>query len=496
MAVAVTGTPTTAQIASGTTLTQNVPSGIGNGPMLIWRVSGILATVPGTPAGWNLATSGTGTSQCIVVFWRIASSEPASYNLTVGGARWTGTMTAYTGVDPGTPFAVVTGGGSSTGTSSISFNAVTTTTPNVLLIPVVGVNISTSGVTNGTLSSSNTTIDAQISSAAGANTNNVGAMSESLKVAAGAFTPAFTCSQTTARTITIASVGLNAVGVASGTGVITLAATGGATAPAAGTATLVLAATGTATIPGSPASGTASLSLSATGGAAAPAAGTATLALAATGTAQVTAAGTAALTLSATGTGGATGAGAATLSLAATGTARATAGGTGALALTAIGGARATAGGTGTLALAATGTAFSGGSAGGTGSLALAATGAGAGSTASTGSVTLTGAAGASGGVTGAGSASLSLSGAGQAPVASIGSLSLVAALELGAMADSVAMLTLSALGTASDVPPRDITLSARAVNGWTARTVPVDSDATSEHYARAIQPRRAKAVT
>ncbi|TMC36976.1 MAG: glycosyltransferase family 2 protein, partial [Chloroflexi bacterium] len=82
--------------SASTSLTLNVPTGVQNGDVMIAVVSTSANTVS-TPSGWNtLARSAT-----MATFYRVASSEPASYSFTDGGAstNWAGIIDAYSGVD-------------------------------------------------------------------------------------------------------------------------------------------------------------------------------------------------------------------------------------------------------------------------------------------------------------------------------------------------------------------------------------------------------------
>src|SRR5690348_7795305 len=64
---------------SGTSVALTVPSGIVNGNLLIAQLQGINQT-GSMPAqtGWTLAVDVTGTSSHLGIYYRYASSEPAS----------------------------------------------------------------------------------------------------------------------------------------------------------------------------------------------------------------------------------------------------------------------------------------------------------------------------------------------------------------------------------------------------------------------------------
>lgn len=92
-----------------TTVTVNVPTGTANGHVLILVASTTISDTPATPSGWTLAagpleTTATGSTPEMVVYRRVASSEPASY--AVGGNTSIGRvaqMLAFSGVDTTTP---------------------------------------------------------------------------------------------------------------------------------------------------------------------------------------------------------------------------------------------------------------------------------------------------------------------------------------------------------------------------------------------------------
>jgi len=136
---------TTNTNAAATTFTQNVPAGVVNGDMLLWCVSCHLGSgnsLPVTPTGWNSALSLpfniTDVSNQSRIFWRIASSEPASYSVsnTAGtSGEWAGIMSAYSGseIAVDTAFATSYGAAASyatpsnfTATSSLQVNFICT----------------------------------------------------------------------------------------------------------------------------------------------------------------------------------------------------------------------------------------------------------------------------------------------------------------------------------------------------------------------------------
>jgi hypothetical protein len=112
VAIARRGTPTTVALtASSTTVTISVPAAAVDGDLLLLSIFGNSATGPSItdPTGWTLldgpTQAGSTSGPLSKVWYRIASSEPASYNITVSTSRWVGVMTAYSGVDTATPFS-------------------------------------------------------------------------------------------------------------------------------------------------------------------------------------------------------------------------------------------------------------------------------------------------------------------------------------------------------------------------------------------------------
>lgn len=125
MAIAFGSIATTTSNTSSTTVVVPVPTGTANGDLLIMAASNSAPTTFTTPAGWtlldsnaNIATAGFGS----VAYWyRVASSEPASYTITLGAAAApiTATMVRYTGVSTTAPI-VSHGMAVSTATSATS----------------------------------------------------------------------------------------------------------------------------------------------------------------------------------------------------------------------------------------------------------------------------------------------------------------------------------------------------------------------------------------
>jgi hypothetical protein len=118
--------------SSATTITINVPTGTANGDLLIavLTAAGAGSTTWTTPSGW---TVGITASQGKTVFYKTASSEPASYTFTASGSD---THQGYILTYRNAQFGV--GGTVSTSASSPAVApAITTTAANAIIFDVV-----------------------------------------------------------------------------------------------------------------------------------------------------------------------------------------------------------------------------------------------------------------------------------------------------------------------------------------------------------------------
>lgn len=143
MAIPVFRALTSGGDSSGTSLTVNRPTGTADNDILIVVIyAETTSTISAT--GWTADTSAGGTNAngaatdfVLRVFWKRASSEPASWSFTWGGANiWRGyCCAAYSGgITTGTPVEGATYNESETGTSTITGTSVTTTGANRKLI--------------------------------------------------------------------------------------------------------------------------------------------------------------------------------------------------------------------------------------------------------------------------------------------------------------------------------------------------------------------------
>lgn len=182
---------------SDTSVTNDVPSGTVDGDILLWAISGGTAT-PATPSGWSPWASHVNTNK-LTIFYRFASSEPASYTasgLTAGS--YTAEMSAYRGVDQTTPQDATP----TTGTSSVP--SITTVTPNAYAV-VHGKCKSATGVTNTNWTSSNGTVAGQTTMTTSGSTNDTSATTYLARPTAGAVTVGLQASGTVTSQIRISS---------------------------------------------------------------------------------------------------------------------------------------------------------------------------------------------------------------------------------------------------------------------------------------------------
>jgi hypothetical protein len=363
--VAISHVNTTVYASPGTTDTtvvNNVPSGVVDGDLLLWELAGVLGTAS-APTGWLSWAAVTNAASRLSIFYRFASSEPASYTATVPSGRWNGIMSAYRGVDQTTPQDATP-----TTASSATTPAIVTATNGAYALSH-GMAISASGVTNTNWTSSNGSIAGQTTQTQGAATNDTSAAAYLARPTAGsvnlvgsgtlstqcrissALRPATTLAATATGTLSLSATGDTAAQSTS-TGSVSLSGTASTGASDTATGALALAAAATVT---APATATATLALIATATASAPTTGTATLSLSATAatTASDTATGTVVLSATAATSAAATGTG--TLTLVGTGAGRAPATATGLLTLDATAALQAQATATGMLVLSGTG---------------------------------------------------------------------------------------------------------------------------------------------
>ena len=203
MAISQVGETQTVVSTANTTFTINVPAGVQNDDLLRMVVGCANAAIPATPSGWSVWRTATTTGLSLSVFYRTASSEPASYTLSgLTSARYAVLMDAKRGVDLASP-ADVAVSAAVAGTTAVGFNAITPVTAGAWVEGFAAVTYG-GGVATGTISSSNLTLDEEAVTAGGTGANARAAMGRAAWTS-GAFTPAMTTSATTTRTIGVSS---------------------------------------------------------------------------------------------------------------------------------------------------------------------------------------------------------------------------------------------------------------------------------------------------
>lgn len=199
MTIALRGSQNAASAVGVTSLTCNVPTGVVDGDLLIWIIQNNTVNTASTPAGWTLLRTQTGVSQHLGIFYRVAASEPASYtHAALTSGKWAMTILAFSGVDAATPFDVTTPAFSS-GTTALSFPAITPVTAGAGIVAVGRVH-GTTGVNMVPFSNGNLdTLDGQAGDTGSGVNPSHGYGSKSWS--SGAFTAAMTYAGVSVRTL-------------------------------------------------------------------------------------------------------------------------------------------------------------------------------------------------------------------------------------------------------------------------------------------------------
>lgn len=164
--------------AASSSLVQSVPAGTATGDLLLWGLSQSAnnAAAITVPTGWSVwqaqqVVGTAGSNQVALVVWyRFASSEPASYTSSgMASARYASTMTAWRGVDSITPQDVTPLTSSST-TTNPTPRSITPVTAGAVVVAQEAVGTA-SGVTTTTYSSTNLSDVTSVSSTGGATVN-------------------------------------------------------------------------------------------------------------------------------------------------------------------------------------------------------------------------------------------------------------------------------------------------------------------------------------
>jgi len=107
MAIAFRAAQGSNNAGGGTTIVMTVPAGVVDGDVLLMglTVRGGTGTTITDPSGWTLIGSQENSTTVLAekLYWRIASSEPASYTITITSNKASGVIIALSGADSGTP---------------------------------------------------------------------------------------------------------------------------------------------------------------------------------------------------------------------------------------------------------------------------------------------------------------------------------------------------------------------------------------------------------
>ena len=124
--------------ASQTSMTISKPVGTADGDLLVAAINLASLAAITAPAGWiqiNDTTHSTNAGH-VVTYYKIASSEPASWTWTFASSLCDGWVGAYTGINTSEPFDVSSNANNLNGVATIIAPSVTTTYSNDLLIGV------------------------------------------------------------------------------------------------------------------------------------------------------------------------------------------------------------------------------------------------------------------------------------------------------------------------------------------------------------------------
>jgi hypothetical protein len=172
------------------------PAGVATGDVLVVEITSDLAPSMNTvPAGWTAivaAPLSAGTTARVWAYYHVvgnAAGEPATYRWQLSARqKWSGVMTAFSGVDNATPFDTVTSSqATTTAGTTLTVPGVTTVTPGAMLIGGVGLsNPGTAAkpptgwtIASDSLSTQRTVLAYRLTTAAGASGNLVWTLSKS-----------------------------------------------------------------------------------------------------------------------------------------------------------------------------------------------------------------------------------------------------------------------------------------------------------------------------
>ncbi len=119
---------------AGTNLVINVPAGTANGDVMVAFVLTGTAVTPAVQASWTTLDS-QNTGPTVISFYRIASSEPASYTFTVDSTNtsW-GTIVTYSGTHATTPINKHAAFNRLTSTTNITGTTITPDVNNCMIL--------------------------------------------------------------------------------------------------------------------------------------------------------------------------------------------------------------------------------------------------------------------------------------------------------------------------------------------------------------------------
>ena len=189
-------TPTfTFSSTARTTLPLDVPTGTTDGDFMLAFFSIQNATDPGSQTDWNTIFTIGATALSWGVYWRLASSEPASYNFSHASARDAGIMIAVPGVDPTTP--IITQTGNQQGTGNRAFDPINPGS-GVEAVIMAFLAMTEGGPDQAVVSGTNCdSIVGQESSEAASGVNAGVAILQEYLASGGSFTPTYTIATTT-----------------------------------------------------------------------------------------------------------------------------------------------------------------------------------------------------------------------------------------------------------------------------------------------------------
>ena len=139
MALSIVNTTTAVQNTAATTITINVPSGVANGNILLLTFITDAGGSVTTPSGWTLWLAFANNR---AIFYRTASSEPASYTITQGSSSTcSACMVAFNNA------AIDVMGTISANTSPSVADSITTTANGAFVFDYLAVNVASRSVT-------------------------------------------------------------------------------------------------------------------------------------------------------------------------------------------------------------------------------------------------------------------------------------------------------------------------------------------------------------